>query len=145
MGGGGTLMMEGLQRAGCRPAVQTSLSAGAACSYGMGRFLPRSTPFTDCMQGVGTYPSYSTDWNLMQGMYSHPSLPMERAGNTFRTSSAYYPVTHSNKDLPPPAHTGDSPTPVTGGTAPSPALDTVLRSSACPHGLFNTSVPPGPH
>ena len=109
----GTLMMEGLQRAGCRPAVQTSLSAGAACSYGMGRFLPRSTPFTDCMQGVGTYPSYSTDWNLMQGMYSHPSLPMERAGNTFRTSSAYYPVTHSNKDLPPSAtyHTHHSSAP----------------------------------
>ena len=101
--------MDGLERAGCRPSVQTSLSPGSACGYGMGRFLPaRSTPFADCMQGVATYPSYSTDWNLMQGMYPHPSLPMERAANSFRASSAYYPVTHSNKDLAPsatyPAH-----------------------------------------
>ncbi|KAK7092962.1 hypothetical protein V1264_008632 [Littorina saxatilis] len=93
--------MEGLERAGgCRPSVQTSLSAGPGCNYGMGRFLPRSTPFSDCMQGMGGYPSYPTDWNLMQGMYSHPSLPMDRGGSSYRSSSsAYYPVTHSNKDL----------------------------------------------
>lgn len=123
--------MDGLERAG---GVRGQPQSTTSCSYGMGRFLPRATPFADCMQGggAGGYPSYASDWGLMQGMYSH-HLGVDRSLNGFRTSAShYFPVTPSPKDLaspyppqPPPPRTGgyDS---MTNGTylcasSPSPS------------------------
>lgn len=81
--------MDSLERTACtRPGMQSPLSP-TSCSYGVGRFLPRSAAFSDCMQGGGGYTPYGNDWGLVQGVYSH-TLCMERPMSSFRASTAHY-------------------------------------------------------
>lgn len=98
-----------MERVSCstRPSMN-SFSPGS-CNYGMGRFLPRATPFSDCMQSAGVgmahgpagplgYSPYSAaDWNLLYHSHglSNNSLDRQMGGalGHHRSSSHYFSMT----------------------------------------------------
>lgn len=97
--------MESMERVSCSTRPNMNFSPGS-CNYGMGRFLPRATPFSDCMQSAGVgmahgpagplgYSPYSAaDWNLLYHSHGLSTNSLERqmggALGHHRASSHYF-------------------------------------------------------
>ncbi|XP_005107812.1 homeobox protein MOX-2 [Aplysia californica] len=105
--------MESMERVSCSGRANVNSFSPASCNYGMGRFLPRATPFSDCMQSAGMgmghapgaplgYSPYSAaDWNLLYHSHGLANNSLDRQvggalGHHHRASTHYFSMTSPN-------------------------------------------------
>ncbi|KAH9498727.1 hypothetical protein Btru_004694 [Bulinus truncatus] len=102
--------MESMERVSCQTRGNMNSFSPGSCNYGMGRFLPRGAPFSDCMQSAGMGMSHSSgghlgyspyaaaaaaDWNLLYHSHGLSNNSLDRQvgsalGHHHRASSHYF-------------------------------------------------------
>ncbi|KAK0067391.1 homeobox protein MOX-2 [Biomphalaria pfeifferi] len=82
--------MESMERVSCSARGNMNSFSPASCNYGMGRFLPRGAPFSDCMQSasvgmahaagghLGYSPYSAADWNLLYHSHGLSNNSLDR-------------------------------------------------------------------
>ena len=103
--------MESIDRVSCAGRANVNSFSPAPCNYGMSRFLPRATPFTDCMQSPGMgmspaaagplgYSPYSAaDWNFLYHPHGLANNSLDRqVGGALghHRASTYFSMTPPN-------------------------------------------------